>query len=104
MIHAGNLNELVTVQVAVESRNHLGETTLSWNTYATRWASVEGVTATESLAGQQQTTVTHKVRMRYLSGLTQQMRLMWRTRTLEIISALEHDSRSEHELICQEAI
>lgn len=104
MIEAGKLTEIVVVQSAVESRNHLGETTLSWNTYATRWASVEGVTVSESLDGQQSTSVTHNVQMRYLDGLTTQMRLYWRGRTLEIISVLEHGRRSEHQLICQESI
>jgi len=104
MIDAGKLTEIVVVQSAVETRNHLGETTLSWNTYATRWASVEGVTASESLDGQQSTSVTHNVQMRYLDGLTTQMRLYWRGRTLEIISLLEHGRRSEHQLICQEAV
>jgi SPP1 family predicted phage head-tail adaptor len=67
------------------------------------WASVEGVTARELLlAGQQQTEISHRVRMRYLPGLTGQMRLLWRGRTLEIMSILEHDNRSVHELICQE--
>ena len=104
MIDAGKLTEIVTVQSAVETRNHLGEATLSWNTYAIRWASVEGVTVSESLDGQQSTSVTHNVQMRYLDGLTTQMRLYWRGRTLEIISVLEHGRRSEHQLICQESI
>ncbi len=104
MIDAGKLTEIVVVQSAVETRNHLGEATLSWNTYATRWASVEGVSVRESLEGQQSTSVTHKVQMRYLDGLTTQMRIYWRGRTLEIISVLEHDRRSEHQLICQEAV
>ena len=104
MIEAGKLTEIVVVQSAVETRNHLGEATLSRTTYATRWASVEGVSVRESLEGQQSTSVTHKVQMRYLDGLTTQMRIYWRGRTLEIISVLEHDRRSEHQLICQESI
>jgi SPP1 family predicted phage head-tail adaptor len=103
LIDAGSLRERVTVQQASESRNALGETVLSWATFAERWASVEGVLARESLAyGQNEITVTHKVKMRFLEGLTQRMRLQWRGRTLEIVSLLEHGSRSEHELICQE--
>ena len=105
MINAGRLRERVTVQQAAESRNAIGETLLSWATFAERWASVEGVSSRESLAyGQQQIDVTHRVRMRYLAGLTQSMRLQWRGRTLEIVSLLEHNNRSEHELLCQEAV
>jgi hypothetical protein len=103
MINAGNLRERVTVQQATESRNGIGETVLSWATFATVWASVEGVSAREALtAGQNEVSITHKVQMRYLTGLTQRMRLQWRGRTLEIVSLLEHDNRSRHELICQE--
>lgn len=105
MINAGSLRERVTVQQASEVRNTLGETVLSWSTFAERWASVDGVSARESLAfGQQQIDVTHRVRLRYLAGLTQNMRIQWRGRTLEIISLLEHNNRSEHELLCQEAV
>jgi len=99
----GRMRERVTVQQATERRNSLGETTLEWATFAERWASVEGVTAREALgAGQLEVSITHRVRFRYIDGLTQQMRLLWRGRTLEIVSLLEHNNRSEHELICQE--
>ena len=103
MIDAGKLRERVTVQIASGSTNTLGETVLSWNNSTAVWASVEGVSAREALAaGQQDTTITHRVRLRHLPGLTQQMRLAWRSRTLNIVSLLEHGNRSEHEAICQE--
>lgn len=100
---AGRLRERVTVQQASESRNALGETVLAWSTYAERWASVEGVSAREALAaGQQDVTITHRVRMRYVSGMTQNMRIAWRSRTLNIVSLLEYDNRTEHVAICEE--
>ena len=103
MIDPGKLRERVIVQIASGTTNTLGETVLSWSDSSAVWASVEGVSAREALiAGQQDTSVTHKVRMRYLPGLTQQMRFAWRGRTLEIVSLLEHGNRSEHEAICQE--
>jgi len=105
MIDAGKLRERVTVQVASGTTNTLGETVLAWSDSSAVWASVEGVSAREALmAGQQETTVTHKVRLRYLPGLTQQMRFSWRSRTLEIVSLLEHGSRTEHEAVCQETV
>jgi SPP1 family predicted phage head-tail adaptor len=105
MIDAGKLRERVTVQVASGTTNTLGETVLAWSDSSAIWASVEGVSAREALqAGQQETTVTHKVRLRYLPGLTQQMRFSWRSRTLEIVSLLEHGNRTEHEAVCQETV
>lgn len=105
MIRPGDLKERVTVQASTESRNALGEATLSWSEHTTRWASVEGVSSREALLnGKQEINITHRVRMRYVDGLTQNMRLVWRGRVLEIVSLLEHASRSEHELICSEAV
>lgn len=102
---AGKLRERVTVQQASESRNRLGESILSWTTFAEVWASIQGVSAREYLlAGQQQIDISHRVTMRYLPGLTQKMRLSWRGRTLEIVSVLERDNRSVHEIICQETV
>lgn len=104
MIDPGKLRERVTVQQAAETRNAIGETVLAWSTYATVWASVEGVSSREALdAGKIDVQISHRVRMRYLSGMTQNMRLSWRNRTLEIVSLLEYGNRSEHVLICQEA-
>jgi SPP1 family predicted phage head-tail adaptor len=104
MIDAGKLRERVTVQIASGSTNTLGETVLAWANSTAVWASVEGVSAREALVlGQQDTTITHRLRLRYLPGLTQDMRFSWRGRTLEIVSLLEHGNRSEHEAICEEA-
>ncbi|HSG20787.1 MAG TPA: phage head closure protein [Burkholderiaceae bacterium] len=103
MIDAGKLRERVTVQIASGTTNTMGETVLAWSNSTAVWASVEGVSARESLVNaQQEIAVTHRVRLRYLPGLTQNMRFAWRNRTLEIVSLLEHGNRSEHEAICQE--
>lgn len=104
-MNAGTLRDRVTVQQATENRNRLGESISEWATFTEVWASVQGVSAREFLlAGQQQVEVSHRVKMRYLNGLTPQMRLLWRGRTLEVISILEHENRSVHELICQESV
>lgn len=105
MIDPGRMRERVTVQVASGTTNALGETVLTWATSSSVWASVEGVSAREALeAGQQEVTITHRVRLRYLPGLTQNMRLAWRNRTLNIVSLLEYGNRTEHVAICEEQV
>ena len=96
MIRPGDLRERVTVQVASGTTNALGETVLAWSDSSAVWASVA------LTAGQQETTVTHRLQLRYLPGLNSQMRFAWRGRTLEISSLLEHGNRTEHEAICME--
>ena len=105
MIDPGKLRERVTIQAATETRNAMGETTQAWSTFVERWASVQGISAREFLlSGQQNTEISHRVRLRYVEGLTSTMRILWRGRVLEIASALEHNNRSEHELLCTERV
>lgn len=105
MIDPGKLRERVMVQVATGATNSVGELVLTWSDSSAVWASVEGVSAREQLlSGQSQVAISHRVRMRYLPGLTQSHRFSWRSRTLEIVSLLEHNNRSEHEAICQENV
>jgi len=104
MIRSGDLTERVTVQDATPAINALGEAVPSWADTATVWASVEGVSSREALiAGQQDTAITHRIRLRYLPNLKHTSRFLWRGRVLEIVSLLEYDHRTEHVAICQEA-
>jgi SPP1 family predicted phage head-tail adaptor len=101
----GRLRERVTVQRATVSRNSIGESVQTWSDLVERWASVEGLSGREVLqSGQQQTEVTHRVRMRYVDGMTHTDRLLWRGRVLEISSLLEHANRTEHEILCVEEV
>jgi SPP1 family predicted phage head-tail adaptor len=105
MIDPGKLRERLTVQIATPETNALGETVMTWGNSTSVWGSVEGVSAREAIeAGRQDMTLTHKVRLRYLSGLTQQMRFAWRNRTLNIASLLEYGNRSEHVAVCEEQL
>jgi SPP1 family predicted phage head-tail adaptor len=103
MIDPGKLRERITIEQATETRNAMGESVMSWSTFAERWASVEGLSSREVLlTGQQQTEISHRVRLRYVEGFKGTMRIVWRGRVLEIASLLEHGNRSEHEAICTE--
>jgi len=46
--------------------------------------------------------VTHKVKLRQVAGLKSSDRLIWRGRTLEIVSVLEYEQFTVHELLCEE--
>ena len=103
MIRPGEMRERVTVQQPTRSTNAVGESTLAWSDVTTVWASVNGVSAKEALQnGQQNVTLTHRLRFRYIAGLTQQHRFVWRSRVLHIVSLLEYDNRSEHVALCEE--
>jgi SPP1 family predicted phage head-tail adaptor len=103
MIRPGEMRERVTVQQASSSTNSIGESLLTWATLTTVWAAINGVRSTEALAdGQQESRVTHRVRLRYIDGLKHTDRFLWRGRTLQIVSLLEYENRSEHVAVCEE--
>jgi SPP1 family predicted phage head-tail adaptor len=105
MIRPGELRERVTIQTPNRTTNSLGEAIVSWDSGATIWASVNGVSSREALEyGQQTTSVSHRLRFRYVSGLTHQDRFLWRGRILDIVSLLEYENRSEHVALCEEQV
>jgi SPP1 family predicted phage head-tail adaptor len=103
---AGLLRESITIEQQAETRNALGETTVVWNTYATRRASVESISYTEQERRKQiGGTGTFVVRCRFVDGVTGKMRVKWTSRSdrlLYIASVVERGNRDEHELTCDE--
>ena len=105
-IPAGILRESVTIQTPTEAQNSFGESEQTWITHTLRRCSVDSVSSSEAIKAQQAAgTATHKVRMRYVNGLTAAMRIKWDSRgdrILEILQMMERNNREEHELLCVE--
>ncbi len=106
MARAGRYRERITIQTPAETRDSLGQAIPAWATYDTRWAEVAPFSASERFGAQTlNAEIRHEVRMRYLSGLTPKMRLLYGSRVLRIVSII--DEREEHReliLLCSEWI
>lgn len=75
----------------------------TWATYATRWASVKTLRSSEVLSGNQQgLTITHRVRLRHVAAIKSTHRIKWQNRIMHIISVLELENLTVHELLCEE--
>lgn len=73
-------------------RGHVPE----WVDVATRWADVRPSSSSESWHAQQQLlTVSHVMRIRYLAGVTPEMRVAWRGRTFDLVGI--QDPGEQHE-------
>lgn len=106
MLRAAELNKRVTIQqTTVTQDSDSGEETDSWGTFATRWAKVEPLTGKERWAAQQvNPEVTSRVTIRYTSGVTAKMRVLYGSRVLQIDAVLNPLERNEAmELLCTEA-
>ncbi len=108
-MRAGRLREQITIQSPVlDATDNYGQGIKdkpeNWVDFATVWGGVETLTGREYIMGSKQdATVSHKVRLRYIEGVKPQMSVLWGTRRLNIVSALE-DRRHSRELIlmCRE--
>ena len=99
----GTLRERIELQQPSETRNTLGEVSQTWATYASRWASVKTLRSGEVLsANQQGLTITHRVRLRHVDEIKSTHRIKWKNRIMHIISVLELENLTVHELLCEE--
>lgn len=103
MIDAGELTERITIEQPAKGQNNVGETTLTWSTYATVWAKVQSLSGREAERyGEIVGFSGHKVIIRALDGVGTSMRVIYRGRTLEIGAVNEYDRVWWMELICTE--
>lgn len=100
------LNKRVAVQAVSTVSDGQGGGTESWATETTVSAAIEPTKAWEKFqAGQFQTPATHKVTIRYLSGLTTKKRLLYGTRVMaikEVIDVNEQHAFMELKVIEQQ--
>ena len=105
MLDSGKLDYQAVIQTPTEGTNSIGEPTLTWNTFATRWVAIEPLSGSEQVANMMnQGTTTHRVKLRYTTGLKPNMRLVADGRTFEITSVMEVGRRVGHELLVTELV
>ena len=96
-VEAGRLRHRLTIQRATEVKNSSGEIIQTWATIATRWGAVEPLTGREQWLAQQANAIaTHRVTIRYYSGLTEKDRFLYGTRVLNIDTIDVPDEIQEH--------
>lgn len=107
-MRAGSLNQRVTIQEKIVERNAFGEEVITYSDWATVWARVEPVSASESVDQSRETaTATHKVTIRYRRYLVPTMRLAWAdgdvTRVLDITGIVSDADKRSIEIAAVEA-
>ena len=110
MIDVGKMRHRITFQSFSGAVDSFGDPLQGddsqWTDVATLWAAIDPVSGKEFYVVQQsQSEVTHKVRCRYLPGLTTAMRIKYDGRLFKIISILDWEERHESLLImCKELV
>ena len=108
-VSIGSLRHQIEVQKRVRTSDGYGGHTNTWTTEANMWASVEPVSARESLFGMQlDHRVTHRVTLRYCglfetAGFNTDYRIIHRDRTFNIIGKRDIEERLRYWVLdCEE--
>lgn len=103
-MEAGKLRHVVNIQADQGIQNDVGEHIPSWVTTITTRAAVEPIAGREFFDAQQrQAEITHRVRLRYRTGIEPTMRLLYRSRVLMIEAVIDvEERRRELHLMCRE--
>lgn len=95
MIRAGKLRHSITFQQRADTKNSYGEVVGAWSDFATVRASVEPLQGREYFAAQStQTSTTTRFRIRYLAGLTADMRISFNGQVYDIEGIINQDERN----------
>lgn len=105
-MRCGQLRHTVQIQAVTLTDDGLGSPTESWATVpgGTVRAEIWSLRGEERMAGERlEARVTHRVRMRYFSGLTSSHRLLFGSRVFRILFVNDVSQRGrEHVLDCEE--
>ena len=90
-MRSGSLNRLIDIEDLTVTTDGMGASVESWSTYKGNvWAAIWPVSAKERIqAGKQELEITHRIRIRYISGITADMRIKYGSSYFEIASILD---------------
>lgn len=105
-INIGSLRHRIALQSASEDRQGNGEVLLTYSTFATVWASVRPMQGNELESAQQiSAIVTHKIRIRYNDTIAPRNRILFDSRTFEVVSILNYQERNIYQdILCKEVV
>jgi len=108
-LRAGNLRHRIAIQTETSVSDGMGGFTLSWANVENMGsvpAAIWPLSAKENLdAMKLEQQITHKIRIRYQSGITSKNRIVFGSRTFNIISILNYEERNRSfDLLCLEDI
>jgi SPP1 family predicted phage head-tail adaptor len=98
------MRHLISVQEPIETQAADGSVVQAWSDYVVARASIEPLSGREYFSAQAEaSSVSHRIRMRYVAGVTTKMRVVFDEREFEIESVINYEERNrELILMCEE--
>ena len=91
----GRLRHKIIIEKPTETTSDTGDVIQSWAEFATVWAEVTPLRGREYWASKQITSeITGKIKIRYLNGITQKMRVKFDSRIFNIEAVLNPNEKN----------
>lgn len=105
-MRSGQLNKRIELQAATQTSDGMGGFTETWATRQTVWAAIWPMSAREMMQTMQTTMeISHRIRIRYKSGLLPSWRIKYGTRYFNIVSIVNPNEKGEwQDLLCREVL
>lgn len=105
-ISPGDLRHKIIIQKLENIQDTFGQPIESWSDIYTVWASIDPLVGKQYFAAETIThELTHKIRMRFKTGITPDMRVQFGSRYFQIVSVINYQERNiELQLMCRELI
>ena len=103
---AAKLNSKIIIQQKAAPFDANGEPDGTWSTFATVFACIKPTGGTERYINQQVVSeATHQIAIRYKSGITPKMRVLYGSRVFDIVQVHDREERhTEMWLVCKELV
>ena len=101
----GQLNKRITLQYETKTADDMGGFSVVWTDSATVWAAIWPISANELVQSMQtDMIISHRIRIRYRSGVLPSWRICFGSRYFNIVSIINPSERGEWlELMCKES-
>lgn len=105
-MNPGDLRHRITLQSQPTTQDSYGAPAGDYTDVATVWANINPIAGKELFAAEQfNSEITHRVRIRYRSGVNPSMRVKYGTRTFEIMYVInEYERDNIIQLMCKELV
>jgi SPP1 family predicted phage head-tail adaptor len=105
-MRAGGMRNKIEIQIVTETSDGMGGFTETWSEYTTAWAEIRPMRGEESLEWKKlEHEYMHRIWIRYQSGITAKMRIIWGDRIMKIVGLRNPDERNRSlEILAEELV
>lgn len=105
-IRSGDMKRRITFQTRSATKDGYGQESTTWSDLLSCWADIQPLSGRELVAAQAQLAeTTHEIQIRYRTGITAALRVVYQGRIFNVLSVIDQDMQHRRlSLMCSEGL